>query len=77
MSQGVLFGAPVGILCLVTTPSSFEINDFQSRRESWLAVHASSTDPEARLYKKAWGQEAKLCYLGHTLVENRNGMRLY
>ena len=37
-------------------------------------THASSTDPEARLYKKAAGQEAKLSYLGHTLVENRNGL---
>lgn len=32
------------------------------------------TQPEARLYKKAAGQEAKLSYLGHTLVENRNGL---
>ena len=37
-------------------------------------THASNTDPEARLYKKSAGQEAKLSYLGHTLVENRNGL---
>jgi transposase len=37
-------------------------------------THVSSTDPEARLYKKSAGQEAKLNYLGHTLVENRNGL---
>ena len=37
-------------------------------------THASSTDPEARLYKKSAGQEAKLSYLGHTLVENPNGL---
>jgi transposase len=37
-------------------------------------THQSSTDPEARLYKKAKGQEAKLCYLGHVLMENRNGL---
>src|SRR5258708_21613445 len=37
-------------------------------------THASRTDPEARLYKKSAGQEAKLSYLGHTLVENRNGV---
>src|SRR5439155_969514 len=36
-------------------------------------THASSTDPEARLYKKSAGQEAKLSYLGHTSVENRFG----
>jgi transposase len=37
-------------------------------------THESRTDPEARLYKKSYGQEAKLSYLGHTLVENRNGL---
>ena len=37
-------------------------------------TNASKTDPEARLYKKASGQEAKLSYLGHVLVENRNGL---
>lgn len=37
-------------------------------------THASKTDPEARLYKKSYGQEAKLSYLGHTVVENRNGL---
>jgi transposase len=38
------------------------------------ATHASTTDPEARLYKKAAGQEAKLCFLGHVLMENRHGL---
>ncbi len=37
-------------------------------------THESKTDPEARLYKKSYGQEAKLSYLGHVLVENRNGL---
>jgi len=37
-------------------------------------THESRTDPESRLYKKSYGQEAKLSYLGHTLVENRNGL---
>jgi hypothetical protein len=37
-------------------------------------THESKTDPEARLYKKSAGQEAKLSYLGHVLVENRNGL---
>jgi transposase len=37
-------------------------------------THASKTDPDARLYKKSSGQEAKLSYLGHTVVENRNGL---
>ena len=47
--------------------------DFHGERRK-NETHASSTDPEARLYKKAAGQEAKLSYLGHTLVENRNGL---
>src|SRR5277367_2275033 len=37
-------------------------------------THASSTDPDARLYKKSYGKESKLSYLGHALVENRNGL---
>jgi transposase len=37
-------------------------------------THESKTDPDSRLYKKSYGQEAKLSYLGHTLVENRNGL---
>ncbi len=38
------------------------------------ATHESTTDPEARLFKKAKGQEAKLAYLGHVLMENRHGL---
>lgn len=38
------------------------------------ATHASTTDPEARLAKKSAGKEAKLCYSGHALMENRNGL---
>lgn len=37
-------------------------------------THESRSDPQAPLYKKARGQEAKLSYLGHVLVENRNGL---
>jgi transposase len=47
--------------------------DFHGERRT-NATHTSITDPEARLYKKAKGQEAKLCYLGHTLMENRHGL---
>ncbi|MGH9477571.1 MAG: IS5 family transposase [Terriglobales bacterium] len=43
----------------------------QQRRND---THASRTDPQARLYRKGNGQEAKLAYLGHVLVENRNGL---
>jgi len=37
-------------------------------------THASTTDPDARLAKKATGKEAKLAYTGHLLMENRNGL---
>jgi transposase len=37
-------------------------------------THESKTDPEARLYRKGSGQEAKLGYLGHVLMENRYGL---
>ena len=37
-------------------------------------THESATDPEARLFKKSKGSEAKLGYLGHVLMENRNGL---
>ena len=37
-------------------------------------THASTTDAAAQLYKKAKGQEAKLAFLGHVLMENRNGL---
>jgi transposase len=36
--------------------------------------HASTTDPEARLYRKSRGQESRLCYMGHAVMENRNGL---
>ena len=37
-------------------------------------THESTTDPDARLFKKSKGSEAKLSYLGHVLMENRNGL---
>jgi transposase len=37
-------------------------------------THASTTDPDARLLRKAAGQEARLCFMGHALMENRNGL---
>jgi transposase len=37
-------------------------------------THASRTDPEAKLYRKGRGQEAKLAHMGHTLGENRHGL---
>ena len=37
-------------------------------------THESMTDPDAKLYKKGHGQPAKLCFMGHALMENRNGL---
>jgi transposase len=37
-------------------------------------THESTTDPESRLARKGYGKEAKLCYAGHALMENRNGL---
>ena len=37
-------------------------------------THQSTTDPDARLYRKGDGQPAKLCYMGHALMENRHGL---
>lgn len=37
-------------------------------------THASTTDPEAKLFKKGNGKEAKLCFMGHALMENRSGL---
>jgi transposase len=37
-------------------------------------THASTTDPDARLYRKGHGKEAKLSFMGHALMENRNGL---
>lgn len=47
--------------------------DFKGEKRS-NDTHASTTDPEARLYKKAEGEKSRLCYLGHALMENRNGL---
>jgi len=37
-------------------------------------THQSTTDPEARLYRKSKGQEAKLCFMGHVVMDNRHGL---
>src|SRR5260370_7198397 len=39
-------------------------------------THESSTDPDARLWTKSRGSQAKLSYMGHVLMENRNGLLL-
>ena len=47
--------------------------DFHGQKRS-NETHASITDPDARLYRKGSGKEAKLCYMGHALMENRSGL---
>jgi len=47
--------------------------DFRGQTRS-NDTHASKTDGDARLYKKSKGSESKLAYLGHVLMENRNGL---
>ena len=47
--------------------------DFHGEKRS-NQTHASTTDPDARLYKKSPGSAAKLCHMGHVVMENRNGL---
>lgn len=47
--------------------------DFRGEKRS-NATHASTTDPDAMLYRKGPGMEAKLCFIGHGLMENRSGL---
>ena len=49
--------------------------DCRGKRRS-NQTHTSTTDPDARLYHKGPGQAARLCYLGHGLMENRFGLRV-
>jgi transposase len=47
--------------------------DFRGEKRS-NQTHESTTDPDARLYRKGKGKPSQLCYLGHVLMENRNGL---
>jgi IS5 family transposase len=53
-------------------PGNPTVNFHGERRRN--ATHASTTDPQALLYRKGAGREAKLCYQGHVLMENRHGL---
>jgi transposase len=53
-------------------PGNPTVNFHGERRSN--TTHASTTDPDARLARKGPAQEAKLCYTGHVLMENRNGL---
>lgn len=47
--------------------------DFRGQRRK-NDTHASTTDPDARLYRKGRGKSAQLCFMGHALMENRHGL---
>jgi transposase len=47
--------------------------DFHGQKRS-NETHASTSDPDARLYRKGPGKEARLCFIGHGLMENRSGL---
>jgi transposase len=49
--------------------------DFKGEKRS-NATHVSTTDPDAMLYRKGPGMEARLCFIGHGLMENRSGLIL-
>jgi hypothetical protein len=53
-------------------PGNPTVNFHGEKRSN--ATHASITDSDALLYKKAKGHEAKLSYLGHVLIEHRHGL---
>ena len=53
-------------------PGNPTVNFHGERRRN--ATHASTTDPQALLYRKGDRREAKLCYQGHVLMENRHGL---
>jgi transposase len=45
----------------------------QTRRND---THQSTTDPEAKLYRKGGGQESRMAYLGHVMMDNRHGIAI-
>jgi hypothetical protein len=55
------------------TPGRNSERDFHGEKRS-NDTHASTTDPEAKLYRKGQGKEAKLSYIGNAMTENRHGL---
>ncbi len=56
-----------------SAPGAGGERDFHGERRT-NETHVSTTDPEAKLYRKAAGQESKLCFAGHALMDNRHGL---
>jgi len=57
----------------VSGPGRKGERDFHGEKRS-NETHESTTDPDARLYRKGNGRESKLCFMGHALMETRNGL---
>ncbi len=55
------------------TPGRNGERNFRSEKRS-NDTHASATDPDAQLFRKGNGQSSRLCFMGHALMENRNGL---
>jgi len=60
------FAPRMAAVTMMTAPTSMA-----NKRKN--DTHASTSDPDSRLYRKAAGREAKLCYMGHATMENRHG----
>ncbi len=65
-------GEPAAAQAAAAGGRNAEVNFHGQRRSN--ETHASVTDPDARLFRKGEGKEARLCYMGHALMENRNGL---
>jgi hypothetical protein len=55
------------------TPGRNGERDFHGEKRS-NETHTSTTDPDARLFRKSAGQPSQLCHMAHVLMENRNGL---
>jgi transposase len=55
-------------------PGNPTVNFHGQKRSN--ATHQSTTDPDARLFRKGKGKEAKLVFMGHVMMENRNGLAI-
>ena len=64
---------PLPKTAIACFPAKLPTVDFRGQRRK-NNTHRSTTDSEARLAKRGKGKEAKLCYEGHVLAENRNGL---
>jgi hypothetical protein len=69
--------APITVIIEYCTGRIFTVAsggaDFHGQKRK-NDTHASTSDPDSRLYRKAAGRKAKLCYTGHATMENRHGL---